>query len=161
MTTQILSRLYEANFKALMANLDGINDKDALILPPSGGNCINWIVGHILASRDAILNLLEKQPVFEDNQAILYKRGSKVEDVTNLLPFGKLKAVLTESQKILIETFNRLNHIKINEVPEPESQEGKTASLIEKLAFFQFHEAYHVGQTGLLRRIIGKKGAIQ
>jgi len=34
-------------------------------------------------------------------------------------------------------------------------------SLGSKLAVLQFHEAYHAGQLGLLRRIAGKKGAIQ
>jgi len=34
-------------------------------------------------------------------------------------------------------------------------------SLAAKLAGLQFHEAYHAGQLGLLRRIAGKKGAIQ
>ena len=29
-----------------------------------------------------------------------------------------------------------------------------------RLAFLQFHEAYHAGQLGLLRRLLGKDGAI-
>jgi len=30
-----------------------------------------------------------------------------------------------------------------------------------QLAFFQFHEAYHAGQVGLLRRLAGKEGALR
>ncbi len=31
----------------------------------------------------------------------------------------------------------------------------------QRLAFLQFHEAYHIGQIGLLRRLLGKPGAIR
>jgi uncharacterized damage-inducible protein DinB len=31
----------------------------------------------------------------------------------------------------------------------------------DQLAFLQFHEAYHIGQAGLLRRLAGKDGAIR
>jgi hypothetical protein len=34
-------------------------------------------------------------------------------------------------------------------------------SVGEKLFVLQFHEAYHAGQTGLLRRIAGHEGAIK
>jgi len=29
------------------------------------------------------------------------------------------------------------------------------------VTFLAFHESYHTGQTGILRRIIGKEGAIK
>lgn len=31
----------------------------------------------------------------------------------------------------------------------------------ERLAFLQFHESYHAGQVGLLRRLLGKDGVIR
>ena len=33
-------------------------------------------------------------------------------------------------------------------------------ALGDRLSFLQFHETYHAGQTGILRRLAGKKGAI-
>jgi uncharacterized damage-inducible protein DinB len=35
------------------------------------------------------------------------------------------------------------------------------ATVSEKLAFLQFHEAYHAGQIAILRRMAGKPGAIR
>ena len=38
-------------------------------------------------------------------------------------------------------------------------REGMTAG--EMVAALVFHEAYHAGQTGVLRRLIGKPGAVR
>ena len=47
------------------------------------------------------------------------------------------------------------------EIPEEEwSKPSDDGTKLDKLAFLQFHEAYHSGQLGLLRRIVGKPGAI-
>jgi len=45
------------------------------------------------------------------------------------------------------------------EVPVPWFGEDVPKAIA--LAGLVFHEAYHVGQTGLLRRIAGKGGAIE
>ncbi|NOT34959.1 MAG: hypothetical protein HOP12_12420 [Candidatus Eisenbacteria bacterium] len=38
---------------------------------------------------------------------------------------------------------------------------GRPANSLEMLLSFHFHETYHVGQLGLLRRVVGRPGAIR
>ncbi len=42
--------------------------------------------------------------------------------------------------------------------PSPNNDPGETVRPLLALVFF--HQAYHAGQTGILRRIAGKAGAI-
>ena len=37
----------------------------------------------------------------------------------------------------------------------------KDENLLEELTFLGFHEAYHLGQIGLIRKLFGKDGAIE
>jgi uncharacterized damage-inducible protein DinB len=160
MSLATISRIFDIHHRALAVNLDGITDDEALIEPHPGGNCINWIVGHILISRDAILGMLGQQPVFNSDRAVPYKRGAKVEDVGKLVPLSELLEALGATQKKLMTALEKLPEAEANKPLEPAGSDPKTA-LIDQLAFLQFHEGYHIGQVGLLRRIVGKEGAIQ
>ena len=159
MSLATISRIFDIHHRALAVNLDGITDEAALIEPHPGGNCINWIVGHILISRDAILGLLGQKPIFQNNRTAQYKRGAKVADVGKLVPLSELIEALDASQKKLMTALEKLPEAEANKPVEPAGSAPKTA-LIDQLTFLQFHEAYHIGQVGLLRRIVGKEGAI-
>jgi hypothetical protein len=37
----------------------------------------------------------------------------------------------------------------------------KDEAVMEQVTFLGFHEAYHLGQIGLLRKMLGKEGAIK
>ncbi len=160
MTPTSILRMFEINYSALMANLDGINNDEALILPKPAGSPINWVVGHIVVSRDVILTVLGEKPVMEDEESIHYKRGAKVEDVNLLIPLSKLIEVLQQSQDRLRNGLKRLSEEEINKPFEIGETDEDKSTLADQLSFIQFHEAYHVGQTGLLRRLVGKEGSI-
>ena len=49
-----LTRLFTVNHYALHKNLDGVTPEEALEQPVAG-NCLNWIVGHIVANRNHVL----------------------------------------------------------------------------------------------------------
>ena len=76
MIAATLTKLFEINHHAIKVNADGITDAEALIQPEPGGNCMNWIIGHILASREGMLRLLGEPTVLSPEMAERYKRGS-------------------------------------------------------------------------------------
>jgi hypothetical protein len=46
--------------------------------------------------------------------------------------------------------------------PAPFSPTGNPDETVGSLlAAISFHEAYHVGQTGLLRRVVGREGVVK
>ncbi len=160
MTPASILRTFETNYSALMANLDGISDDEALILPKPAGNPINWVVGHILISRDVILTAMSEKHVMKDEESVHYKRGAEVEDVNALIPLSKLIESFQLSQERLKAGLSRLGEKDINKPGGSGENDRNQSSLADQLSFIQFHETYHIGQTGLLRRLVGKKGSI-
>lgn len=156
MTGKSLARLFEISLYATRVNAEGISDADALIQPQPDGNCMNWVVGHIVASREGMLRLLGEKPVLTPEVAERYKRGSApIVGEGDGLPLSALLAALATSQERLLRGIENASEEKWGE-PIPDYHTLKGAA-----HFLHFHEAYHAGQVALLRRLAGKKGAIQ
>ena len=61
----------------LQNNTAEITDEDSLIQPEPGGNCLNWIVGHIVGARDLMLaDVLGGEGVLSTETRERYNRGS-------------------------------------------------------------------------------------
>jgi hypothetical protein len=140
--------VYKSNHNVIHINLEGITHAESIKTPAEGGNSINWILGHIILTRDEIFDLLGMEKSCDEEKFRLYKRGTKDFGPNEAIELGALLEMFDASQKRLEE--------KIQEKDLKDDQEKS-----RKLAFFSFHEAYHAGQTGLLRRITGKEGAIK
>lgn len=137
---------YKFNLITLQRNLEGISQEESLIVPPNGGACINWILGHMLVSRNDIFEHLELTKLIPEHYEVYYGRETNNRVIQNPESLKRLMELMAETQNILInklETDTKLSDAQKKDV-----------------AFFGFHETYHCGQIGLLRRIVGKPGAI-
>ncbi len=76
MTAELLAKQYDYTSQALESNLDGLTQKHSLFQPSPGGNCINWVAGHILYHRNAIHRLLELPAAWENKLTARYSRRS-------------------------------------------------------------------------------------
>ncbi|MCB1055828.1 MAG: DinB family protein [Acidobacteria bacterium] len=143
---------------ALDMNLDGVSHADSLIQPPAG-NCINWVLGHVVASRNGLLGLVERAPVWDDALAERYLRGSEAigGEGDGVLGFDRIVADFRSSQQPLLEGLGALS---VEQLAEPAELFGRPMDRMSKLSFLVFHEGYHLGQLGLLRRLLGKPGGI-
>jgi uncharacterized damage-inducible protein DinB len=151
-----LARLFTLNHHALHRNLDGVTDEEALLQPVSG-NCLNWVVGHIVASRNGVLKVLGAEPYWPAEPAGRYARGSAPvsENDGSAVPFRELVRAFDGSQERIASA---LAGVTDADLARPHAQDQTVG---EWLSFLHFHEAYHIGQTGLLRRLVGKEGAIK
>jgi uncharacterized damage-inducible protein DinB len=145
--------LTQLNQRALKINLEGIRDEESRLLPPSG-NSINWVVGHIVSNRQGILELAGETTHWIEADYAAYERGSNRLEPNQARPLAGILADLDRSQEALVRGLERMGPAEMA-VPKGNSTVGA------HILFLQFHEAYHVGQTGLLRRLIGKTGAIR
>jgi hypothetical protein len=140
--------IYQFNKYVLEVNLKDITQSDSLVSPAPGGNCINWIIGHILISRDDLREMLGLTRLCNEEMTLLYKRGSKNIDSSNAMDIYDLKTMLKDGQEELENAIGKTDF------------SNNEKGLID-LATLAFHEAYHTGQTGILRRITGREGAIK
>jgi hypothetical protein len=155
MSVEALQMLYGINSQALEANAKGLSHEDSLLQPPRGGNCLNWVAGHIVANRNFVLGLLGEQPIWSDAQAERYKRGSA--PITDGSGAQRLEEILAD-----FRTAQERIHAGLGRLKDEDLSRRKGDKVLgESLHFLQFHEAYHIGQIGLLRRMAGKEGAIR
>ncbi len=148
------------NQYALKTNTAEVTHVESLKQPQAGGNCLNWVVGHVVATRNQTLTLLGQEPIWSEEIAQRYRRGGEpVEGPEDgLVPFEQMLADFDTSQDAILAG---LSEIADEELDVPVPWFGEQQPKAVALAGLVFHETYHLGQTGLLRRVIGREGAIK
>jgi hypothetical protein len=156
---QLLVTQLEFNHRTLHINVDGFVHEDSLRQLDPGGNCLNWIVGHLVSTRNRTLELVGQTMIWDDETAALYRRQSEgiTADAPGVLQFSRILADFDTSQGQILEGLLRMGADQLEEEATGSSIEKAPA---KQLAGLIWHEGYHVGQTGLIRRLLGEKGAI-
>ncbi|HKR66670.1 MAG TPA: DinB family protein [Thermoanaerobaculia bacterium] len=159
MTSEILTRQIRMNDYIARQNLDGITHDESLVRSAADGTHINWIVGHIVGIRCAVLPALGQEPVLDAQQAKAYR--VELRDETPLLPFDDVVAAFHQStERMLAGVANATDETYAAKAPfSPGNDPNETIGTL--LTKFMVHEGYHLGQTGILRRVAGKPGAIK
>jgi uncharacterized damage-inducible protein DinB len=161
MTGTDLVKMYEFSYGTISRNLEGVSHQDSLVLPQPSGNCLNWVLGHIVVTRNTILSLAGKEPALSGDQVQIYKRGSTPSEGTQFMDLATLRGLLDDSQHRLVPALAVLSEQALaGDVPEPLKQVSP-GSIADALARLNCHEGYHSGQIALLRRVAGKAGAIR
>lgn len=155
MTPSDLIRMFRINHGALHQNLAGLTHEDSLV-QPEAGNCLNWVLAHIVSSRNGLFKVMEREPYWPEEVQKRYARGSApVTGASDARPFDELVRDFDATQERLLTELAALSEADL----EKPSLRDMTAG--EWLTFLHFHEAYHIGQTAILRRLAGKEGAIR
>lgn len=158
--TQSLVYQLSLSYWVAMENVKDVTHDQSLTAPDAGGNCMNWILGHIVSSRSGLVTMFGAEPLLSDGEAAVYKRGAgRLTDAKNAVPFPRLVAALESSQSTIVEGIKALDDERLKE-KAPYSPINKPDETVESLiSGLVFHDAYHIGQTGVLRAVLGKKGA--
>ena len=146
-----ISRVFEHNLDALERNLEGLSGADFLVRVSEDGSHLNWLIGHVLHARVRLL--CDLGGFAHPDEALLetaYGRGSRASNA-EAFPTSTLRDALRTNQIALVTTLDEAD------LTQPGPRSG---TLADRAAFIAWHETYHVGQSGLLRRLAGKMGAI-
>lgn len=146
----------------LHANLEGVTQAESLARPDPAGNCLNWVVGHMTCIQNKVLPLVGQEPVVPARSLDRYDRGSapvtdpaEARDVHELLGIWEQAAARWDAglAALSAEALGR---------PAPFSPSGDPDETVGSLlATLLFHQGYHAGQAGVLRRVAGHEGAIK
>jgi len=158
-TENVLKQFVMCNF-VLRANVGEITQEESLLQPKPAGNCVNWVLGHIIVYRCRLLRGLGAEAVWDEADYKLYERHeAPLTRPEGAKPIAELWSALDETLKRLEMALSTLTPAKLAEVA-PFIQDDEPGGTFETaLTVFAFHDAYHSGQTGVLRRIIGKPPA--
>jgi len=109
---------------------------------------MNMVLGHIVVTRDALLETLGFEGMCNEKMNEIYAQCTP--------PSKKEEAVDKDE---LLKMFNASQE-KIMKVL-PETDLSGDEEKLKNITGLSFHEAYHAGQFGVLRRIAGKEGALK
>ena len=147
---------FKRNIGILQRQTEDMGHEESLVQLPFRGNCMNWLLGHILTNRNNVFKLLGHEQLACREVGDRYQRDSKpVErESPGVVPLGELLSSLEQAQEQLERILAEI---------QPEELERQVAffgnqsmSVAEWLLFFYFHDTYHTGQTEILRQAAGK-----
>lgn len=140
--------------------LEGLSHDDTLLQPPAG-NCANWVLGHMIAVYEEIVPLVGGARVRPAGAFARYARGSApITGPGEGMPLDELRTAWGDACTAFDGALAALPEARLSETvaDSPDgSGEGTIASLLSTISF---HQAYHAGQIGLLRRLAGRPGPI-
>lgn len=143
-------------------NVQGLSHADSLTQPEPAGNCANWVLGHLMTVYSKVLPMFGEQPVIGMDRLARYDRGSQpMVDADEAIPFDELVTAWAETCNRVDAGLARLPDQALTQ-PVADSPTGNPNETVNSLLFtVMFHQAYHAGQLGVLRRLVGKEGAIK
>lgn len=158
-TDMVLKQLGMCNF-VFKANLGDITHEESLVQPQPAGNCANWVMGHVIVYRSQLINGLDGKPYWDEADYKVYERNAApLTEAANAKPLAELWTGLEETLALIETAVKKLTPADLAE-QAPFIQDVEPGGTVESaLTIFSFHDAYHAGQTGVIRRVIGKPPA--
>lgn len=153
-----LIRQFQFNQMTMTRLLADVSHDESLREIAPDGKCINWILGHAIFARGKLLTVLGFEPAWYKDQMAVYGGGEAGKfSIEIAAPFSELQRLLDQTLVVLSETLANIGQ-GLNDPCDvlPHVSEGGTVA--DRVGAFACHEAYHVGQIGLLRRLLGKPG---
>ena len=131
--------------------VEGINQGHSLKRMNEKINHISWITGHIVSCRYMLCGMLgvkasEPFPEFFGN----------LKGIDESFSYPNLDELTADMPAITKELTKKLSEMSDEEL-QKEAFGGKLVDIIQ---FFIYHEAYHIGQIGILRKALGYEAII-
>lgn len=139
----------------LLQQVEGLSHADSLIQPQPGGNCLNWVLGHLAENMQNILGMLDAPHPAGIPDYKRYGYGS--EPVTADAPdVVRLETIVAHYGLLSDAICGRLEQMSEAQFEEEiEMWQGKKTR--GWAAFFLFfHNTYHLGQLEQLRNLAGR-----
>ena len=160
MNAKDILSLFQTNYWVIQQQLKDLTHEDTLLQLPFRGNCANWVLGHLLVSREGLLKQhMGIKSMWSEDELARYKYDS--EPITSaddpaILHLDRLMADFERTQKQMEDGFAEISDAQLAAVVDEKRQRTAGYSML----FTAWHEGYHVGQLEYLRQLAGKDDKI-
>jgi hypothetical protein len=121
-----------------------------------GGNPARWILAHVTCYRRRLCALLG-EPMPQEPWEAAVSRGAAPGDVAALPSPADLASRMAAAGEVLGRRLRALTEAEgAADAGQTFPDGGRTVA--DAARFLQFHETYHLGQIGLIRRLRGRAG---
>jgi hypothetical protein len=143
MKIDFLKTAIDYNEGIFKAAVNDINHGESLQSPHPFMNNINWITGHLINTRNELLKTWGSPLDLPLEFTNIYGTGSTFNH-KEAYDFEELQELFNTSSVTL---SNNLENIEID---------GSDEKAFPAINNFFLHEAYHIGQIGIIRKYLGK-----
>lgn len=157
-TTFLRSQLRLSGWFLAQALTD-ISHEDSL-KPTSTGQTINWLVGHLADARGGALALLSGERPWPEGELAAYKRGAASLEPLRALPLVELARRFASVQDDLLRHLAELTDEQAARKAPFSPGKNPDETIGSLLGTLAFHEVYHVGQVGMMRRLAGRERVV-
>jgi uncharacterized damage-inducible protein DinB len=155
--SQKLIQSYQSTHWLIHKQAEDLTHEESVMQLPFRGNCFNWVVGHIIVSRNRVLTLLDEPSLFSDEETAVYDTGSDpITQSETAIPFDSLLEILDETQERIIAILSEIPEERLAEIYDEE----RGTTIGDRIAGLHWHETYHTGQLEILRQLAGKNDRI-
>lgn len=154
-TIESVTLIFKLNNEMVTRTLAGLTDEECWKQPEGGGNPIMWLVGHVTISRAQLLKRLGAG--YDHGLGTLFDRGS-IRGETSAYPSRQaIESAWHDTRARMRDGFAGLTEEFLSAAPSGRPLPG-VADHAGLIAFSAFHESYHIGQMGYLRKMLGHSG---
>lgn len=147
------------DFKILFENWEwivevqtqGLSYEDLFLQPQPGGNCMLWVLGHMVESmKDLIVTMGGSIPEgFEVYERFERTSEPVLKDEPGLADLTKIRQDYAELSALALQTLE-------NQTDSYFTEPGWNGTKGATILFLAFHMSYHAGQLEYLRNLAGK-----
>ncbi len=155
LTIKDFKKILTMESKIIEEQTRDLTHADSLLQPQPAGNCLNWLLGHLITSQLAIIAAIGGVPPFNIELVARYERDSEPihGEEPGVLKLAELLEMLKQVNSTVDTHLSGLDEdafsreIKIGE---------RKMTLGWRVFFLHFHYTYHIGQLEYLRQLAGK-----
>ena len=148
-----LIQSFETNHRLVHKFADGLSNDDSLAVPSFKANNFNWVLGHMLVSRNRVLDLLHRSKLLSPADTALYESGSELITAATAVPLEQLLAAFDQSQS---EISHGLHDSADDDLAAIQAEQ-REQTVLEQIEGLHWHETYHLGQLEILRQVSAKR----
>jgi len=150
-----IALMLKLNAGLIKSSLDGLADSDLWLRPTPRNNPMLWVFGHIVATRAKLLGALGDP--LDTGWGDLFNRGATLKDAAAYPARQEIERVHRDVSERLKTAFAAFTDADLERAAPPLGLPG-VKTVADQLAFFAFHESYHVGQLAYIRKSLGQSG---
>lgn len=159
--TAVYRHQAEVIHRRVRRNLEGFSHDESLEQPKPAGHSANWVLGHLIEVYERTLSRLGQERILPEGALDYYRQGSApVEEPAQALDLAELLNAWDEACRRIDTGLRGLTAAELDKKDNYFKRDPEPTTLRKYLDVILFHQAYHSGQLGLLRRLGGKEGAV-
>jgi hypothetical protein len=152
------AQLLRINTNLFARAVDGLSDEEVWMRPGDVSNPMIWVAGHLVYSRSGLAQFLGGPRVESWNER--FARGVAMGARAEYPAMTEVVRAWNDISRVLFERLEQIGARELSALSPMDFPIGDK-SVRGAVGFLTYHEAYHMGQMGYLRKWLGYAALVE